>query len=81
MLRENHVNRESKSLDISTFSYTYIMMNMKLLEVVTPPSIHQVYPHLEVGWYYWIMVALAGAFWLFHSLGDMLSTSCWFPGL
>ena len=39
MLRENHVNRESKSLYLA-ISYTDVM-NMKLLSIVTPPSIYQ----------------------------------------
>ena len=34
------INRESNSLH-KTFSYTYVIMNMKLLEVVTPLSIYQ----------------------------------------
>ena len=34
------INREIKSLEL-TFSYTCVMMNMKLLAVVTPPSICQ----------------------------------------
>ena len=33
------INIESNSLDL-TFSYTYVTMNMKLLEVLTPPSIY-----------------------------------------
>ena len=40
MLIENHVNRESKSRS-SQFSYTNVM-NMKILAVVTAPSIYHV---------------------------------------
>ena len=34
------INRESKSLDI-TFSYTYVLINMKFLAVVTPLYIYR----------------------------------------
>ena len=33
------INRESDSLEL-TISYTYVMMNMNILAVVTPPSIY-----------------------------------------
>ena len=39
MLKENHIDRESRSR-ISKFSYTDVTNNIKLLVVVTPPSIH-----------------------------------------
>ena len=40
VLKENHVYIEKVRAYISQFSYTYVMMNMKLLSVVTPPSIY-----------------------------------------
>ena len=43
-LRENQVNIESK-IRISQFSYTYVM-NMKILEAVTPPYIYHKITHL-----------------------------------
>ena len=44
MLRENHVNIESKN---SQLSYTDFMMNMNLLAVVAPPSIYQLIKHIS----------------------------------
>ena len=41
MLRENNVNTDSKISEIK-FSYTDVMMNMKLLSLVTPPSIYHI---------------------------------------
>ena len=40
VLTENHINREIKTWS-SQFSYTDVMNNMKLLEVLTTPSIYQ----------------------------------------
>ena len=40
MLKENHVQIEKIRALSSQFSYTVVMMNMKHLEVVTPPSIY-----------------------------------------
>ena len=34
------INREINILDITNFSYTSVMMKIKLLAVVTPPSIY-----------------------------------------
>ena len=39
-VERNHVNRESMAQS-SQFSYTDVMMDMELLEVVTPLSIYQ----------------------------------------
>ena len=39
MLRKTHVNRESK-IRSSQFSHTYVMNDMKLPAVLTPPSIY-----------------------------------------
>ena len=40
MLRENCINKESNSLELIIKLYTDVMMNMKLPEVITPPSIY-----------------------------------------
>ena len=41
VLKENHVYIEKVRALISKFSYIVVMMNMKLLAVVTPPYIYQ----------------------------------------
>ena len=43
------INRESNSLNL-TFSYTYVMMNMKPLAVATPPYIYHGCPTLKKFW-------------------------------
>ena len=48
VLREKHINRVSKTTS-SLFSYTDVMNNMKLLAVVTPPSIYHIENILH-GW-------------------------------
>ena len=40
VLRENHINRESKGI-ISQFSYTDFMNDMDILVFATPPYIYQ----------------------------------------
>ena len=42
VLKENHLQIEKVRALITTFSYTYVMMNMKVLPVVTPLYIYQV---------------------------------------
>ena len=39
------MNRESKSLEILIYLYSCYNINMKFLEVVTPPSIYQTLSH------------------------------------
>ena len=41
MLRENNTNRES-NIRSSKFSHTYVMNDINLLAVVTPPSIYHI---------------------------------------
>ena len=40
ILKENHVQIEEVRASRSQFSYTVVIMNMKLLEVITPTSIY-----------------------------------------
>ena len=42
LLKGNHVQIEKVRALRSKFSYTVVMMNIKLLAVVTPPSIYQI---------------------------------------
>ena len=49
MIRENHINREINS-SISQFSYTDVMNNMNILEVVTPTSIYHGFSTRKMFW-------------------------------
>ena len=40
VLKENHVKIEKVRVSSSKFSYTFVMINMNLLAVVTPPYIY-----------------------------------------
>ena len=50
MLQENHVKIEKVRAYISQFNYTDVMMNMKLLAVVSPPSIYHVCSTRKTFW-------------------------------
>ena len=50
VLKENHVQIEKVRASSSQFSYTVVMMNMKLPEVVKPPSIYHCFSSQKTFW-------------------------------